>query len=95
MGYQARHGGVTRGIVLKRITLEEARKRGHWQGCTSVRRYEKSGRLQKVLAATPPPLLQWGKTVSAKLADLLPTPPAQLPALPREVRSSSLRARGA
>ena len=52
--YQARHGGATRDILLGRRSLEEVRMRGHWRTYSSLRRYEKSGRVQKVLQITPP-----------------------------------------
>ncbi len=56
--YQARHEGATRDILLGRRDQESVRKRGHWRTHTSLRRYKKSGRLQKVLQTTPPAVLQ-------------------------------------
>ncbi len=44
--YQARLGGATRDILLKRSEVEEVRKRGHWRANASLRRFERSGRLQ-------------------------------------------------
>ena len=52
--YQLRHGGASRDALLQRRPLEEIRKRGRWTSHQSVRRYEKSGRVQKAMAETPP-----------------------------------------
>ena len=66
--------------------MEEVRKRGHWKTYTSLRRYEKSGRLQKVLNATPGPLLKWCQEIAPRMAEFLEREPSELPALPRDVR---------
>ena len=95
MGYQARHGGATRDILLQRRTLEEVRKRGHWHTYTSVRRYEKSGRVQKVLADSPSGLLEWCQKVGDALPKLLRGSRAAVPPVPPIAKgpSSSLLAR--
>ena len=72
--YQARHGGATRDILLKRRDLEEVRKRGHWRTYTSLCRYEKSGRVQKVLQLTPPAVLAYCQSVENRVGQLLAGP---------------------
>ena len=51
--YQCRHGGPSRDIQMKLRSLEEAQKRGHWKAQSSLRNFEKLGRLHKVVAAVP------------------------------------------
>jgi hypothetical protein len=77
--YQARHGGATRDILLKRRDLEEVRKRGHWRTYSSLRRYEKSGRLQKVLQVTPPDVLAFCQSVEHRVGLLLDGPASAVP----------------
>ncbi|CAK0820931.1 unnamed protein product [Prorocentrum cordatum] len=69
--YQARRGGATRDILLQRRTLEETRKRGTWETYSSLRRYEKSGRVQKVMQSTPPHLLAFAKLARGNLEEWL------------------------
>ena len=69
--YQARHGGATRDILLQRREMEEVRKRGHWKTYSSVRRYEKSGRVQRVLGETAPQVLTWCQEAAEKLPSTL------------------------
>ncbi|CAK0886249.1 unnamed protein product, partial [Prorocentrum cordatum] len=69
--YQARRGGATRDILLQRRTLEETRKRGTWETYSSLRRYEKSGRVQKVMQSTPPHLLAFAKLACGNLEEWL------------------------
>ncbi|CAK0844953.1 unnamed protein product, partial [Prorocentrum cordatum] len=64
---QARRGGAAGDILLQRRTLEEARKRGTWETCASLRRYEKSGRVQKVMRTTPPHLLAFARLACTSL----------------------------
>ncbi|CAE8591600.1 unnamed protein product [Polarella glacialis] len=47
--YVLRHGGVSRDIALKLRSLEEAQRRGRWATLTSIKHYEKHGRLQWLL----------------------------------------------
>ena len=82
MSYQARHGGATRDILLRRRDLEEVRKRGQWQSYSSVRRYEKSGRLQRVVQTTSPEALRCCQRVAAGLLGLLRGPCGLVPAPP-------------
>ena len=83
VAYQARHGGASRDILLKRREMEEVRKRGHWRTYASVRRYEKSGRVQRVMQTTPAALLKYCQRVAPRLGELLLGPPAAVPPLRR------------
>eukprot|EP00439_Symbiodinium_sp_Y106_P031171 s2233_g3.t1 len=44
--YRLRHGGPSRDIATKWRTLADVQKRGRWKSFSSVRRYEKGGRLR-------------------------------------------------
>ena len=61
--YQLRHGGASRARLLNRLTLMEAKRRGRWMSDSSVRRYDKGGRVQQALNRSPKALL-------ARLAEL-------------------------
>ncbi len=76
---QAWGGGATRNILLKRRELEEVRKRRYGRTYTSPRRYEKSGRVQKVLQLTPPAVLACCQDVEKRLGQLLTRPCGTLP----------------
>ena len=80
--YQARHGGASRDIMMQRRDLEEVRKRGQWRTYTSVRRYEKSGRVHKVLQTTPPPILKYCLAVAPRLLTVLLGRTTEVPAPP-------------
>lgn len=85
--YQARHGGATRDILMQRREMEEVRKRGQWRTYSSVRRYEKSGRVHKVLQTTPPQTMQYCESVERGLLGLLLGAPDDVPAPPYEEKS--------
>jgi hypothetical protein len=51
--YRLRHGGASRDFLLKRRSLEEIQRRGRWKSFSSVRRYEKGGRLNQLLHLLP------------------------------------------
>ena len=53
--YQNRHGGPSRDIQLRRRSLLEVQRRGHWQSATSLRNYEKAARLHRLINQVP----QW------------------------------------
>ena len=82
MAYQARHGGASRDLLLRRLELEVIRKRGHWASYSSVRRYEKSRWLQRVVGRTHPRLLAWARELSPRVGELLQMEPEQLPPRP-------------
>ena len=47
VAYQMRHSGASVDRAVRRRTLEQIQKRGRWQSHHSVRRYEKTGRLNE------------------------------------------------
>jgi len=51
--YQLRHGGASHEVLMGRRTLQELKKRGRWASDSSVKRYEKGGRLNQQLALLP------------------------------------------
>eukprot|EP00438_Fugacium_kawagutii_P032235 Skav231695 [mRNA] locus=scaffold597:1206282:1209294:- [translate_table: standard] len=51
--YRLRHGGASTDFWEKHRSLAEIQKRGRWRTPTSVRRYEKGGRIAQLLAALP------------------------------------------
>jgi hypothetical protein len=81
--YQTRHGGATRDILMQRRDLEEVRKRGQWRTYSSLRRYEKSGRLQQVLQTTPARVLQYCQGMEDRLLQILLGPASSVPPPPR------------
>ena len=46
--YEERHSGATRDILLSLRTREEVQRRGHWKSPSSLRNYEKAGRMAKL-----------------------------------------------
>ena len=59
--YQCRHGGPSRDIQLKLRPLEAVQRRGHWKSAQSLRNYEKSGRLHKIVAKVAPETMALGE----------------------------------
>ena len=55
--HMARHGGPSTDRFEEKLTLEEIQKRGMWNSFNSVMRYEKHGRLLKVLKTLSPAAL--------------------------------------
>lgn len=53
-----RHGGATHDRMVGARTLEEVRRRGCWASHSSVKRYEKTALVGKVLQRLPPTLLE-------------------------------------
>ena len=49
--YRLRHGGPSRDVLLGFRTLQEIQKRGRWRSFSSVRRYEKGGRVTQQMQA--------------------------------------------
>ena len=79
--YQWRHGGASRDFLLKRRDLESIRKRLQHKSYSSVRRYEKAGRLRLAIQNTPQ--ASWAYCVQAaanlqcwfRSPHLIPRPP--------------------
>ena len=57
--YQARHGGASIDALLRRREWSAIKKRGRWKTDTAMKRYEKRGRLQQLLAHTPRATMSW------------------------------------
>jgi hypothetical protein len=70
--YQNRHGGPSRNIQLKLRTMEEVQKRGHWKAASSLRNYEKAGRLHKIVAAIPNSVMAFGERFRLYFAAAVP-----------------------
>ena len=50
--YRLRHGGATTDFARKLRSLESIQQRGRWKSQSSLRRYQKGGRLQLLRSAT-------------------------------------------
>eukprot|EP00971_Amphidinium_carterae_P194978 3868982-Amphidinium_carterae.1 len=70
----ARHGGASRDYLLKIRTLEEIQKRGVWKSQASVRRYEKSGVLQRFILKIPGHVWRWSVAAEQRLSAVLSQP---------------------
>lgn len=55
--YRLRHGGASHDFARQRRSLVEIQRRGRWKSFSSVRRYEKGGRIDQMLNSLPKPLL--------------------------------------
>ena len=70
--YQCRHGGPSRDIQMKLRSLEEVQKSGHWKAHSSLRNYEKAGRLDKFVAPVPEAIMRYGKECRLAFAGAAP-----------------------
>ena len=52
--YQLRHGGASADLLEKRRSMGEIMQRGRWEHPKSMKRYAKSGQIQKTLVALNP-----------------------------------------
>ena len=66
--YQNRHGGPSRDRELKLRSLEEVQRRGHWALSTSVRNYEKAGRLALMRRNVGKSVCDYGENVRRNFA---------------------------
>ena len=57
--YQLRHGGASEDLNSKTRDFNQVRERGRWKTDTSVRRYAKTGKLQKMLQDLDKPILEY------------------------------------
>ena len=69
--YGLRHGGASHEMLTGVRSLSELMKRGRWRSEASVKRYEKGGRVNQVLNALPPPLLEKAVQAADTVGDLL------------------------
>ena len=61
--YEEGHGGISRDLLLKLRSKEEAAARGHWKSASSVRNYDKAARMQKVANDIGADVLEYGESV--------------------------------
>ncbi|CAE8582583.1 unnamed protein product [Polarella glacialis] len=59
--YQNRHGGPSRDRLLKLRSLADVQRRGRWMTTSSLRIYEKPGRVQQVLNQVSADLISFGE----------------------------------
>ena len=86
--YQTRHGGASQDAVTQRREMDRIQRRGRWQSKRSVKRYEKHGRLQKLLHKTPLQSQPFVQEATRSLAEWLrgwpcPAPRSLGPLLPK------------
>ncbi len=61
--YEERHSGISRDLLLKLRSKEEAAARGHWKRASSARNYDKAARMQKVANDIGADVLEYGESV--------------------------------
>ena len=61
--YQCRHGGASRDHRRKLRSLLEIQHRGRWASSSSLRNYDKPGRLQEAVEKIKKPVLEFAATV--------------------------------
>jgi hypothetical protein len=69
--YRVRHGGASTDSFGQFRTLAEIQKRGRWRASTSVRRYEKGGRLTQIMKAYSPKLQQHTALCAEVIAEVM------------------------
>ena len=69
--YVLRHSGPSADVWESRRPLDEVQKRGRWKAPTSVRRYEKGGRLPERLSKCEDHVLTYATKCDVKLGDVL------------------------
>ena len=72
--YQLRHGGASDDLLMARRTEDEVMRRGQWRTLSSVRRYAKPGKVQRLLGSVPPVVKERGVGALESLPALLGTP---------------------
>lgn len=61
--YQNRHGGLSRDLAMKLRDRANAQRRGRWAVDTTVRNYDKAGRLQDIMRRVPKGLADYADTI--------------------------------
>lgn len=69
--YQLRHGGASFDVASGHLDIVSAMKKGRWRSMSSVRRYERGGRLNEVLARLAPHQLRAARRARTTLAATL------------------------
>ena len=77
--YKLRHGGASHDALTSFRPLMAIKKRGGWTTDASVRRYERSGRLQQELMKLPSATRNYGKAVEKQLEFLFRHPSKATP----------------
>ena len=82
--YQARHGGASRDFLLKKRSSIEIQLRGFWATLSSMRIYNKPGRLQKLVNAADASVIAYAGEMRRSYADcfrsgVFPVPPSVRP----------------
>ena len=72
--YSARHGGASHDILLHLRTTSDVKRRLRHISDTSVRHYERSGKVAQALHKMPKPTLEYGLAVSRRLSEMLAKP---------------------
>lgn len=83
--YQLRHGGASADLLERRRSVPEIQARGRWMRPESMRRYAKSGQIQKVLNALPKDVRRFTRWAAEEFREImignvtarLPVPSAQ------------------
>lgn len=87
--YQLRHGGASFDVASGHLDVVGAMKKGRWPSMSSLRRYERGGRLNEVLARLTPQQLRAARAARRSLAATLEQSFCQPSAKRREVWGSS------
>jgi hypothetical protein len=69
--YQLRHGGASYDTAMRFRNFDEVMQRGRWLALSSVRRYAKSGQVQKLLEKLSPLHLQFTEWAANNLERIL------------------------
>lgn len=68
--YSLRHGGASHDLLKGQRTLFEVKHRGHWRSDSSLLRYGKPARAQRVLNSVHPDIVAYGKHVADHLPEI-------------------------
>ena len=69
--YRLRHGGASEDFNRQTRTLQEIQRRGRWKSFSSVRRYEKGGRVNQLLNSLPARTLQAANNAVVEIPTIL------------------------
>ena len=69
--YSLRHGGSSHDYLVKKVPLDEVKRRGRWRADQSVRRYEKASLVAREVSRLPQATRLFGVAVEEKLEQLL------------------------
>ena len=69
--YQLRHGGASADLLERRRSVPEIQARGRWMRPESMRRYAKSGQIQKVLNALPKDVRRFTRWAAEEFREIM------------------------